>query len=128
MHEGCKICGNRASNEILTVKEMMLGLGDTFQYLHCNNCQCLQLIDIPDDMATYYPENYYSFEKAPPRSSESEFKGYIRRASMRCHLGDASLWDKMVGGWKRIYFDWLQSGLVTLDSKILDQATCTHLQ
>ncbi len=120
MQDGCKICGNQALNEIIPANEMMLGSGDVFNYLHCYNCQCLQLVDMPDDMVKYYPEDYYSFEKLFSSADRSGFKKYIRHASMRCHLGEANLWDNVIGNWKKIYFDWLLSGLVTLNSKILD--------
>jgi SAM-dependent methyltransferase len=43
------------------VKEMMIGIGDTFNYLECSNCGVLQLIDIPKDLDKYYPDNYFSY-------------------------------------------------------------------
>jgi 2-polyprenyl-3-methyl-5-hydroxy-6-metoxy-1,4-benzoquinol methylase len=39
----------------------MLGLRDEFTYCECSKCGCLQLIDIPETMAAYYPGNYYSY-------------------------------------------------------------------
>jgi len=57
----CKICGNYEDNTYHTVKEMQLGLGDSFQYLECNECKCLQLIDLPEDFSKYYPKDYYSY-------------------------------------------------------------------
>ena len=40
---------------------MMLGLRDEFTYSECSRCGCLQLVDVPADMARYYPKNYYSY-------------------------------------------------------------------
>ena len=60
----CAICDNRHGNRIYLAREMMLGLRDEFRYLECGNCGCVQLIDIPQDMSKYYPENYYSFAPA----------------------------------------------------------------
>ena len=59
----CKICGNTAGNKTHTAREMMFGLRDKFEYLECGNCGCVQLLNVPADMAKYYPPNYYSFQK-----------------------------------------------------------------
>lgn len=39
----------------------MFGLDESFNFLECGHCGCLQLIDEIEDMSKYYPENYYSF-------------------------------------------------------------------
>jgi SAM-dependent methyltransferase len=57
----CAICLNRDGNQIHVAREMMFGMREEFRYLECGKCRCVQLIDIPNDMSTYYPENYYSF-------------------------------------------------------------------
>ena len=57
----CKICGNAEGNTTHVAREMMLGLREEFNYLQCSGCGCLQLTQIPPDMAKYYPENYYSY-------------------------------------------------------------------
>ncbi|MDR2829544.1 MAG: methyltransferase domain-containing protein [Methanobrevibacter sp.] len=56
----CKICGNTKNNKIVKAKEMMFGYGDSFNYLECGNCGVLQLMNIPEDLNKYYPDNYYS--------------------------------------------------------------------
>ncbi len=42
---------------------MMFGIGETFCYFQCAECKCLQIVEIPSNMARYYPENYYSFQQ-----------------------------------------------------------------
>jgi 2-polyprenyl-3-methyl-5-hydroxy-6-metoxy-1,4-benzoquinol methylase len=44
-------------------REMAFGTRETFSYLQCENCQSVQIQEIPqpDVLARYYPENYYSF-------------------------------------------------------------------
>lgn len=59
----CKICGNRTNNCSYGVKEMMFGFKDEFQYMLCSNCGCLQIKDIPQNLADYYPDTYYSYQK-----------------------------------------------------------------
>lgn len=58
----CKICGHSDSNRVHTVREMMFGTGDAFEYIECSSCGCLQIADIPSDMSGYYPSDYYSFD------------------------------------------------------------------
>lgn len=57
----CLICGNDKENLEFIVQEMMYGLRETFTYFECSCCGCLQIKNIPSDMAKYYPSNYYSF-------------------------------------------------------------------
>jgi 2-polyprenyl-3-methyl-5-hydroxy-6-metoxy-1,4-benzoquinol methylase len=62
----CKICGNTTNLEEYKVKEMMFGFRDEFLYFQCQQCQCLQIADIPDNMNKYYPSNYYSYTTTFP--------------------------------------------------------------
>lgn len=63
LENSCKICTNKIDNKIYKVKEMMFGLGDSFDYLECHNCGYLQIVEIPSDMKKYYDlNNYYSFK------------------------------------------------------------------
>lgn len=60
MNRVCKICGNEAGNSLHKVREMGFGLRESFDYLECAQCGCLQIVDVPRDMAKYYPPGYYS--------------------------------------------------------------------
>lgn len=63
MTTACIICKNSEANEIFSVKELQLGLNETFHYQLCKNCGSMQLIDPPSDLSRYYPnEDYYSFK------------------------------------------------------------------
>lgn len=43
---------------------MMLGIKETFDYLECHKCGCLQIINSPTNIERYYSnEEYYSFDK-----------------------------------------------------------------
>jgi SAM-dependent methyltransferase len=60
----CRICGNSAANKTHVAREMMFGLREPFTYLECGRCGCLQLLEIPPDLAKYYPEDqYYSYQR-----------------------------------------------------------------
>ncbi len=43
---------------------MMFGLRESFDYVECQACGCVQISAYPDDMARFYPADYYSY--APP--------------------------------------------------------------
>jgi len=58
--EHCRICNNN-NNKYYIVKELQIGYKDSFKYMECSECLCLQLIDIPEDMSKYYPKDYFSF-------------------------------------------------------------------
>ncbi len=57
----CKICENRSGNKIYVVREMMFGLRESFQYMECSACACLQLLEPPADTARYYSSEYTAF-------------------------------------------------------------------
>lgn len=67
----CRICGSKGEHRVYTAKEMMLGLRDEHRYFQCADCGCLQIEAIPDNLAAYYPSNYYSYS-AP--STANKFK------------------------------------------------------
>jgi SAM-dependent methyltransferase len=112
----CAICGNRHDNRTHLAREMMLGLRDEFRYLECGNCRCVQLIDIPEDMSRYYPENYYSF--APAGGLEA---GIEDRWAAYAH-GKSSLtgWlvDLLVG--PHVAMTAIRRAHIPLDARVLD--------
>jgi hypothetical protein len=63
----CRLCGGTPSRTI-TVREMMYGTGELFDYFACSSCGCLQIARIPDDFAPYYPGDYYSLSPAHVRT------------------------------------------------------------
>lgn len=62
----CRICGSDGEHTRYTVKEMMLGLRDEHAYFQCGACGCLQISQVPDNLADYYPSHYYSYD--PPQA------------------------------------------------------------
>ncbi|MEW6748377.1 MAG: class I SAM-dependent methyltransferase [Candidatus Micrarchaeota archaeon] len=60
----CRICGNKEGNLTIQAKEMMYGLKESFDYVECASCGCLQLAQLPEDMGRYYPKDYYSIKSA----------------------------------------------------------------
>lgn len=72
----CRVCGNRTGNRTFAVREMMFGFRDSFDYIECGSCGCLQIADVPRDLAKYYPEKYYSYSPAKEPSA-------LRRIALR---------------------------------------------
>lgn len=62
--KACPVCANASGNRIVTAREMMFGMRDKFDYLECAACHGIYLLDVPQDLAKYYPPNYYSFAAA----------------------------------------------------------------
>lgn len=92
MKRECKLCFNE-SDDILEVEEMMFGLKTSFEYLYCDSCQSLSLMNIPNNMTDYYPRNYYSFVKR----SANKFKNWISNRKSANTLGDFSIIGYSVG-------------------------------
>ncbi len=66
MSETCRICGG-APKARHTAREMMYGSRETFAYFECATCGCLQIADIPADLARHYPADYYSLDGGLPK-------------------------------------------------------------
>lgn len=81
----CAICHHEQGNRIHVAREMMFGLRETFRYLECAGCGCVQLIDVPADFARYYPPTYYSFAAA------GRLKAMLHRLRARQAYGPPSL-------------------------------------
>ena len=56
----CRICGGISVTRTYRLREMMQGTREVFDYFECDNCGCLQIASIPDDMSRYYGSSYYS--------------------------------------------------------------------
>ena len=63
----CRVCGSTQDHPVHDAREMMYGLRDTHRYFQCLACGCLQIEQIPADMARYYGAGYYSF-RAPAQT------------------------------------------------------------
>ena len=57
----CRICGNSKNNQPYTAKEFIYGSNESFEYIECNECGCLQILEVPCDMGKFYPSDYFSF-------------------------------------------------------------------
>lgn len=59
----CRICGKEnPENKQFSVNDKMFQGTEKFEYFECQNCGTLQILEIPQNMAPYYPDSYYSLK------------------------------------------------------------------
>lgn len=63
IYSKCRICGDEAKHKSYQVKEMFFGTGQEFTYFECDKCQCIQILEIPENLGEFYGSGYYSFDK-----------------------------------------------------------------
>jgi len=78
----CPYCGEPALDvaHATVATERQFGLGGRFRYATCASCASLALLDVPDDLAPYYPSDYYSLTAT--RRARSPMDA-LRRAATR---------------------------------------------
>lgn len=121
----CKICGNTKDNTLVTGKEMMFGLKDEFDYLECGQCKCLQIKEIPANLAKYYPEDYYSyFSKGEEHHIQNSFskiaKRNLKKRLLDYYLQGSNPIGKMMNTKFSGYYPWIKKNTLTTQSNILD--------
>jgi len=116
----CKICGSTDNPSRYTVREMMFGLRDEFEYFQCSPCECLQIAEFPVNISKYYPTNYYSLAKG----HEAKFKGLkgrTRLVTLSAWVFNKSWLQRLI---QKLYFPIslrvLRDLCVNVDTRILD--------
>jgi SAM-dependent methyltransferase len=64
MSVSCEVCGSLGAFSSFQAAEKMFGMGGSFTYARCAECDTLFLVDVPVDLGQYYPSYYYSFSSA----------------------------------------------------------------
>ena len=79
----CRICGSTKKHNTYNIREMMFGTRDIFKYFLCEDCGCLQIAEISNDLSKYYPSDYYSFSNEKPNTKKTVFGNIFK--SLRDH-------------------------------------------
>ncbi|MBD8488653.1 class I SAM-dependent methyltransferase [Echinicola sp. CAU 1574] len=108
----CKLCGNIEGNTVFPVREMMFGFQESFDYLECNNCKAIQIVDVPKNLGEYYPKDYYSLGEINTSSWVSRF---LKTSHFRIFKATKLKYFKHYH-----YGDWLQELNLPFSSKIAD--------
>ncbi len=119
---GCRICGAVGVAPEYRVREMNLGLGDSFLYFQCPACGCLQIAEFPADLSRYYPPEYYSFRRDP--AARQGARKALRRIRDRYAFTGRGALGRMLARRYPYRFDgvreWLAVEGLTRESRILD--------
>lgn len=100
----CHICGAEGMFQSYLVREMMQNTRDEFEYFVCDECKCLQIAEIPEDLGRYYGQNYYSFSLK--ESENYQFKGPVNHTERILDVGCGSgawLFQLANKGWGNLY-------------------------
>ncbi|MFZ1264089.1 MAG: hypothetical protein WAT34_11335, partial [Chitinophagaceae bacterium] len=121
MSTACIICHNTSNNQLFSIKELQLGLGEEFSYQLCGLCGSMQLLNPPIDFTGYYPtEDYYSFSTTLKKLKKP---GYLRLAKARYLLYGKN---KLTGSLLSIgyslpeYYTWMLHTKAQLNDALLD--------
>ena len=74
----CRICGSSENSGTFNAREMMYGSREEFLYFRCARCRCLQISAIPDDISSYYPQDYCSFKPSLEKRFSNSFRNPFR--------------------------------------------------
>lgn len=124
MKASCIVCGNTENNELFTVKELQLGLADSFKYQLCGVCGTMQLLEVPSDFSRYYPNNdYYSFNldlniRKKPDSLRKIKTDYLLHGKQQILGRLLSIGYKMSE-----FYEWMKYTHAKYDDAILDVGT-----
>lgn len=85
----CRICHTEGDHRIYAAREMQFGTRERFEYFQCNQCKCLQISEIPEDMQRFYPENYYSYNSGSAnQDSQNLLISFLQKQRCRTALFD----------------------------------------
>lgn len=59
-HPPCRICASAGPLREFFLSESMFETWESFRYLECSACGCVQIADVPADLGRHYPAGYYS--------------------------------------------------------------------
>ncbi len=83
----CRICSSQQQSAAYAVKEMQFGTRAEFTYQLCGDCGCLQIEQLPQNLAAYYPSDYYS-KKTRTVKTTDRLLDYFRQKRLQNHLGE----------------------------------------
>ncbi len=114
----CRICKKEDNTEEYTLKEMMFGWPDEFEYFKCSDCGCLQIKKFPENIEKYYPNNYVSFFKP----NNSRLKKYLIKKRDLFALTGKSILGKILFEWYGYpdFYPWFSKANFNKNDFILD--------
>ena len=117
----CRICGSSDIDASFRAREMLHGTREAFDYAECLACGCVQIVDIPDDLSRFYPDDYFSF-----RSHRGLDRNFVRRiVDPRRARHVFGVRDRIGAVAEKIsrpfdYMTWVRRAGLGLDARVLD--------
>lgn len=59
VNKSCPVCGSKERKNSYEAREMYYGTRQKFEYLECRSCDAVYISELPDNIASFYPENYH---------------------------------------------------------------------
>ena len=116
----CRVCGNDVENQSIIATEKLMGFGDEFLYFECSRCRCLQIQEFPQDLAKYYPQEYYSYQEPSFERKLNPILHYLKKSLAQYYIGHFNVMGWFLSIFLEHPFPWLKSHIVNLNTKILD--------
>lgn len=104
----------------------MFDTRERFDYRECRECGCLQIAEIPADLARHYPPGYYAHSPRG-RVRRQSFRRRMQRRSVAAWLRRGNLLDRASKRVWRVpaFADWARIAGIRLESGILDVGSGT---
>lgn len=115
----CRICGNKNNNRWYTIKEMMFGFNEFFEYYECSECGCLQIGKIPENMSKYYTK-YYSFNSEEHSKQNKLIEKLRKLRNKYAFTGDGVFGLLLNEFFPTNNIDSIKKSDINMDSRILD--------
>lgn len=121
MQNTCRICGDSLGEKTHRVSEMMFGYRETFDYILCDSCGCLQISEFPGEMSRYYPEGYYSLGRKKI-GRPGPFQRFLKKKRAKYALGGRSVTGRLAASifGTPSFPVWMSKTGTRPDSRILD--------
>lgn len=113
----CRVCGGPVVFA-MKVREMMIGTGDSFDYLECRRCGCLQIDSVPTNLDRYYGDAYYTATQRIRSGTAVGLLG-LRAGWTRVRLLDSGF-ARALSGRRYDHFEWFRRTRTGIHDEILD--------
>ena len=114
----CRVCAAVGPHRQFLLTESMFETWESFRYFECSSCGCIQIVDIPADLARYYPPDYYSL--AQP--GHSGLHKLLKSSVLSYVGGERSILGALLYALRLRPVDvpWMEAAAVKTGSRILD--------
>jgi 2-polyprenyl-3-methyl-5-hydroxy-6-metoxy-1,4-benzoquinol methylase len=117
----CAICANTTGNVGFEAREMIFGMRDKFVYFECTTCGCVQIDEVPANLADYYPSAYFAF-KPQHKLAKAHWRATLDHHRFRAALFGTSWLGSLANAIAKPlnYVEWARHSGVRQDARVLD--------